>query len=143
MAREEVSKAIGALEFREAGLPPGIIADLATWRSISQLCGEDDWVFPFERMTPISRDNLSRRTNQPKLGKIGLGWASFQIMRRTFSSLTRDVGADRKVVADQMGHGIGANLDEYTITNLDQLTAATAKLEAWLLEAPECPKMVM
>lgn len=64
-------------------------------------------------------------------------------MRRTFSSLTREVGTDRKVIADQMGHGIGVNLDEYTNTNLDQLTATTAKLEAWLLEAEKCPKMVM
>jgi integrase len=195
MTREDVSKAIGALEFREAlivklaiccgmrpgeilglkwghvaenyieirqrvyrgvidtpktrrsvrkiGLPPGIIGDLASWRSISLQCGEDDWVFPSERLTPISRDNLWRRTIQPRLEKIGLGWASFQIMRRTFSSLTREVGADRKVIADQMGHGIGVNLDEYTITNLDQLTAATAKLEAWLLETVECPKTVM
>jgi hypothetical protein len=98
---------------------------------------------PFRAPYAISRDNLWRRTIQPRLEKIGLGWASFQIMRRTFSSLTREVGADRKVVADQMGHGIGVNLDEYTITNLDQLTAATAKLEAWLLEAGECPKTVM
>jgi integrase len=128
---------------RKIGLPPGIIADLASWRSISSRCEEENWVFPSERLTPISRDNLWRRTIQPKFEKIGLGWASFQIMRRPFSSLTREVGADRKVIADQMGHGIGVNLDEYTITNLDQLTAATAKLEAWLLKAAECPKTVM
>jgi integrase len=125
MAREEVSKAIGALEFREAlivklavccgmrpgeilglkwghvsenyieirqrvyrgvidtpktrrsirkiGLPPEIVSDLASWRSISQQCGEDDWVFPSERLTPISRDNLWRRTiHNPSLKKSGL-----------------------------------------------------------------------
>jgi hypothetical protein len=86
---------------------------------------------------------LSRRNIQPKLAAVGLGWASFQVMRRTYSSLSREAGADRKVVADQMGHGIGVNLDEYTITSLDQLTAATSKLEVYLLETAECPKEVM
>ena len=64
-------------------------------------------------------------------------------MRRTHSCLLDEIGIDAQVRADQMGHGIGVNLDEYTITNLDQLTAATAKLEAWLLEAAESSTTVM
>ena len=129
---------------RKVGLPPGVVADLASWRSISRDTGADAWVFPSERSTtPLSRDNLWRRKIHPKLAAVALGWASFQVMRRTYSSLSREVGADRKVVADQMGHGIGVNLDEYTITSLDQLTTATAKLEAYLLETMECSEKVM
>jgi len=129
---------------RKIGLPPGVVTDLASWRTVSRDTGVDAWVFPSERSTtPLSRDNLWRRNIQPKLAEVGLGWASFQVMRRTYSSLSREAGADRKVVADQMGHGIGVNLDEYTITSLDQLTAATVKLEAYLLETAERPKEVM
>jgi hypothetical protein len=32
--------------------------------------------------TPLSRDNVWRRSIQPKLAAAGLGWASFQVMRR-------------------------------------------------------------
>lgn len=128
---------------RKVGLPPGVVADLASWMSASRATGPDDWVFPSERLaTPLSRDNVWRRNIQPKLARVGLGWASFQVMRRTYSSLSREAGADRKVVADQMGHGIGVNLDEYTITSLDQLTAATSKLEAYLLATAACPEGV-
>jgi|WetSurSiteA1Bulk_404760.scaffolds.fasta_scaffold03215_6 integrase len=129
---------------RMVGLPPGVVADLAFWRSVSKHAGGDDWVFPSENpSTPLSRDNLWRRNIQPKLAKVGLGWATFQVMRRTYSSLSRVAGADRKVVADQMGHGIGVNLDEYTIASLDQRAAATAKLEAYLLKTAETSTAVM
>ena len=92
---------------------------------------------------PLSRDNLWRRNIQPRLAKVELGWATFQVMRRTYSSLSREAGADRKVVADQMVHGIGVNLDEYTIASLDQRAAATAKLEAYLLKTAETSTAVM
>ena len=129
---------------RKVGLPPGVVADLAFWRSVSKQAGGDDWVFASENpSTPLSRDNLWRRNIQPRLAKVGLGWARFQVMRRTYSSLSREAGADRKVVADQMGHGIGVNLDEYTIASLDQRAAATAKLEAYLLKTAETSTAVM
>jgi hypothetical protein len=48
------------------------------------------------------------------------------------------MGIDPQIRADQMGHGIGVNLEAFTSTKLDQLTAATAKFEAWLLEATGC-----
>ena len=54
-------------------------------------------------------------------------------MRRTYSTTSRVAGVDQKVVADQMGHGLGVNLDKYTIATLDQLTAAATELEAYMV----------
>lgn len=75
--------------------------------------------------------------------KIGLGWVNF----RFFAELTpvwpmaglsrriiRRAGIDPKVRADQMGNGIGVNLDEYTMTGLDQRTAAVELLAASILQ---------
>jgi uncharacterized small protein (DUF1192 family) len=45
-------------------------------------------------------------------------------MRRTHASLSRKAGIDPKLVADQLGHGIGVNLDVYTIADLEQRLAA-------------------
>jgi len=45
-------------------------------------------------------------------------------MRRTHASLSRKAGIDPKLVADQLGHGIGVNLDTYTIADLKQRLAA-------------------
>jgi hypothetical protein len=33
---------------------------------------------------------------RPRLKKAGLGWVDFQVMRRTHSSLMRELGVDRK-----------------------------------------------
>jgi integrase len=79
--------------------------------------------------TPVGRDNLWRRNIEPPLKAIKLDWATFQIMRRTHASLSRKAGIDPKLVADQLGHGIGVNLDTYTIADLDQRLAAVNTLE--------------
>jgi integrase len=68
-----------------------------------------------------------------KLREIKLGWASFQVMRRTHASLSRKAGIDPKLVADQLGHGIGVNLDVYTIADLEQRLAAVNTLELSLV----------
>jgi hypothetical protein len=41
-------------------------------------------------------------------------------MRRTHASLARERGIDPKLVADQLGHGLGVNLDVYTVAALGQ-----------------------
>ncbi len=72
---------------------------------------------------------------EPKLKAVGLEWATFQVMRRTHASLSRRAGIDPKVVADQLGHGLGVSLDVYTKSDLQQLSAAVGKLEAEVLAA--------
>src|SRR5580658_2394046 len=70
------------------------------------------WVFPSESLkTPLWRDNAWYRHMRPKLAKVGLAWANFQVMRRTHASLGHDAGVDPKVAADQRGHGIGISLE--------------------------------
>ena len=44
-------------------------------------------------------------------------------------------GIDPKVVADQLGHGLGVNLDVYTKSDLQQRAEAVKKLEAEVIAA--------
>lgn len=69
----------------------------------------------------------------PKLEKVGLGWATFQILRKTNASLSQKAGVDPKVASDQRGHGIGVSLEVYTISNSEQKREAVKKLEAAVL----------
>ena len=55
-------------------------------------------------------------------------------MRRTHSTLSRKAGIDPKLVADQLGHGIGLNLDIYTVAGLDQRLRAVTALESTLIQ---------
>jgi integrase len=65
-------------------------------------------------MTPLSKDNWWWRIMRPALKNVGLEWANFQVMRRTHSSLMKELKADPKLVADQLGHTVDVNLNVYT-----------------------------
>jgi len=71
------------------------------------------------------------------LEKLGLSWASFQVLRKTNASLSKKAGVDPKVASDQRGHGIGVSLDVYTSSDLEQKRAALSKLEAVVLRKPQ------
>ena len=59
---------------------------------------------------PLSKDNVLYRCMRPQLETVGLEWIEYQVMRRTHSSLMRDLGVDPKVVADLLGHDVNVNL---------------------------------
>jgi integrase len=88
------------------------------------------WLFPSEaQVTPLSRDNLWRRNLLPKLEEIGLEWATFQVMRRTFATLSKQVGVDAHTRSAQMGNTVDVNENEYAFSRLEDKLAAVRKLE--------------
>jgi integrase len=104
------------------------------WRQQSRSTDPDAWVFPSAKgTTPLDRDNTWRSLIAPRLKSIQLNWATVQIMRRTHASLCRQAGIDPKLVADQLGHGLGVNLDVYTLAPLHQRQEAVQALEASLV----------
>jgi integrase len=120
---------------RVGALSLATLEDLNAWRALRRDSNPDGFVFPSENLnTPLGRDNLWRRCIQPKLKKVGLEWASFQVMRRSNASLGRKAGIDDKVAADQRGHGLGVSLGVYADSDLSQKTAAVRKLEAVVIQ---------
>jgi integrase len=99
---------------RDAALSEGLLHELECWRQLSIDTRPEAWVFPSERNTPLSRDNILRRSILPKLAEVGLAWVNFQVMRRTHSTLMNDMGVEGKLVADQLGHSLDVNQNVYT-----------------------------
>jgi integrase len=123
---------------REGAMSNGTAELLKVWAGLARDPSPEGFVFPSENIfTPLSPDNLWRRSMYPKLQKIGLGWATFQVLRKTNASLSKKAGVDPKVAADQRGHGIGVSLDVYTSSDLEQKRAAVKKLEAAVLRKPQ------
>lgn len=115
---------------RLVALSPDTRTAFEHWKKTIYDNNADSWVFPSEKLTtPMGRDNLWRRAIEPQLTPAKLDWATFQVMRRTHASLSRKAGIDPKLVADQLGHGLGVNLDVYTIAGLDQRLQAVNTLE--------------
>ncbi|MFN7542550.1 MAG: tyrosine-type recombinase/integrase [Acidobacteriota bacterium] len=120
---------------RVVALGPATVKVLKDWM---QWVGaeSDAWLFASEGgKTPIWRDNIWYRYMKPKLEPKGLGWANFQVLRRTHASLGHEAGVDPKVAADQRGHGIGVALDVYTKAALTKRAQAAEQLEKAVLTA--------
>jgi integrase len=119
--------------FRKAALAEGVRAELEFWRGLSVDTRDGAWVFPSERMTPLSRDNCWRRSMAPALSKVGLGWANFLVMRRTHATLMKALKQDPKLVADQMGHSLDVSQNVYTQSPVESRLGMVNELEKSLL----------
>jgi integrase len=119
--------------YRQAALSEGLLAEIETWRVMAATDHDEAWVFPSERMTPLSKDNCWHRKMKPGLDKVGLGWANFQVMRRTHATLMKALGADGKLVADQLGHTLDVNQNVYTQSPVESRRVIVNQLEQRLL----------
>jgi integrase len=124
----------GKRSSRTVALSPGTLTDLAAWRTLLLDHSPDAYLFPSERGTPLSRDNVWNRGMFPRLEKVGLGWATFQVLRRTNATLSRKAKVDDKVAADQRGHGLGVSLEVYSLSDLEQKIEAVNRLEAEVIQ---------
>jgi integrase len=121
-------------KIREGAISDGTLSLMREWSALAEDPSPDGFVFPSEKLvTPLSLDNLWRRSMRPALEKIGLDWATFQVLRKTNASLSKKAGVDPKVASDQRGHGLGVSLEVYTSSDLEQKRAAVQKLEAAVL----------
>lgn len=104
---------------------------LKSWVEATSPGDSDAWLFPSENpATPIRRDNVWRRSIEPKLRKHGLQWATFQVMRRTFATLSKQAGVDAHTRSAQMGNTVQVNENEYALTRFEDQLAAVRRLEA-------------
>jgi integrase len=118
---------------RRAALPEGLLREIEAWRSVSIVTRDDAWVFPSERMTPMSKDNCWNRNLKPKLESVGMGWANFLVMRRTHATLMNELGVNGKLVADQLGHSLDVSQNVYTQSPVESRLPGVNQLEKSLL----------
>jgi len=104
---------------------------LKNWVEATSPGDSEAWLFPSANpTTPIRRDNVWRRSIEPKLRKHGLQWATFQVMRRTFATLSKQAGVDAHTRSAQMGNTVDVNENEYAMSRFEDQLAAVRSLEA-------------
>jgi len=109
-------------------LSPGTLYDLEMWCANLPDQAPEALLFPSERNTALWRDNVWYRSMQP--ARETVGWATFQVLRRTNARLGRKAKVDDKVAADQRGHGLGVSLEVYSQSDLQQKSAVVEKIES-------------
>jgi integrase len=108
---------------------------LSEWRGLLQDQRPEAWLFQSENAaSPLIRDNVQRRHMQPKLAEIGLGWVTFQVLRRTQGSRAHKLGVDPKVAADQRGHGVGVAMNDYIQADLEQKLQAVRTIDSEVIQ---------
>jgi integrase len=118
---------------RQVALSAGTEAWLEIWLNDLPNRAPDAWLFPNERGTgPVGRDSIWRWQMQPAFEKIGLGWATFQVMRRTHATRAKEAGVDAHTRSAQMGNTVDVNENEYAVSDFQTRLAAVRKLEATL-----------
>jgi len=105
-----------------------------TRRSSRQAALTTAWLFPSENGLPLRRDNLWRRYMLPKLRPVGLEWATFQVMRRTFATLSKEAGVDAHTRSAQMGNTVDVNENEYAVASFEKKLAAVRRLESAVVQ---------
>jgi integrase len=119
---------------RQVALTEGTKLLLQEWIDRSFLSDENDWLFPFESGRPIARDNLWKRYMLPKMKLIGLEWATFQVVRRTFATRSKEAGIDAHTRSAQMGNTVDVNEDEYAVATFEQKLAAVRRLDTAVIQ---------
>ncbi len=120
--------------YRQVALTSGTKMLLQLWIQKSLVSGSESWLFPSENGDPMRRDNLWRRYMLPKLKPVQLEWATFQVMRRTFATLSKQAGVDAHTRSAQMGNTVDVNENEYAVASFEQKLAAVRRLETAVIQ---------
>jgi integrase len=95
-----------------------------------------DLVFQSVRKgVPMSDHNILTRHIKPAARKLGIGWVSWQVLRRSYGTWTVESGADPKAVQAQMRHSrIGPTMDIYAQFVPESQRRAVAKMMDMVIE---------
>ncbi|MDX2267153.1 MAG: site-specific integrase [Bryobacter sp.] len=95
-------------------VPAHLGALLETWRAESERQGDDDWMFPSERNTPLSLGNWSKRYLKPA-AELAQVKVTPQMLRRSFATIAHESGVSMKAVQAQLRHAsMATTSDVYT-----------------------------
>jgi len=70
----------------------------------------------------------------PQGRKVNLQWANFQVMRRTFATLSRQAGVDAHTRSAQMGNTVDVNENEYAVSKFEDRLKAVRQLETAVIQ---------
>jgi integrase len=103
---------------------------LTQWLELLQNQSSSAWLFPSETgSTPVAYTNVLRRSIRPALSKIGLGHATFQVLRRTWVTEFSAAEKDPAIRAQLAGHTVDVHENEYRQPDPAALRKAMKKLE--------------
>jgi integrase len=100
---------------RQIPLSEAALGLLLEWKTDATTTAPEALLFATRMGTPISPNNVLRRSIFPACKRLGLPRTTWLTFRRTYSSWSHDKGVPGKVVAQLMGHtNVDTTLNVYT-----------------------------
>ena len=118
---------------RQIALSVGTVELLRRWLDGMLRVDNLAWVFSTENTKrPLTRDFIWTKKMLPAVRAIGLDWATFQVMRRTHATRSKEAGVDAHTRSAQMGNTVDVNENEYAVSDFKTRREAVRRLEAAL-----------
>lgn len=109
-------------------VPVALANLLDVWRSETARPGNDDWIFPSEKNTPLRLDGWTRRILKPAAAAAGVD-LTVQMLRRSFATIAHQSGVSMKSVQNQLRHAsMSTTSDVYTQTPDETQTEAVERI---------------
>ena len=87
------------------------------------------WIFPSDALTTaIDPSNALKNYIKPRLKAIHMDWLTFQILRRSHTTHSKEAGADQTIMAFQQGHSVDVHNNEYLQPGIEMLIRESSKL---------------
>jgi integrase len=115
--------------YRTIALPNSVMSDINEWRE-QRNNDATDWLFPSEKNTPLWANTVFYDYIRPAWEPLGLGWANYQVMRRTaVTLLNQTANADPTIIASMLGHTVDVSLNTYNQVGIARQRQAVQKLD--------------
>ncbi len=115
---------------RNGALSPGPVQDVALLREMLLVKKSDSLLFPAERKTSLSRDNVWSRHMAPKLDTVGVKWATVPGSAPGQCAARASQTSTTRSPPTRGDHGLSVSLEGYFQSDLEQKIEAVKRLES-------------
>ena len=119
---------------REVALSYGTLSLMKAWVDRLIRSSAESWVFECEHPGNRCAGTMLWKHICKRLKPIGMDWATFQVMRRTFASRGKESGIDAHTRSAQMGNTVDVNENEYAQSDFKTRLAAVRKFESTFVQ---------
>ena len=118
---------------RNVPMPIAVAEALLKLKAVTRFGNAEDVVFSSRNGTPVDEHNIAARELK-RVGKhmgVQLTWHTF---RRTFATLSNEIGMDRTDRQALMGHAAASMTDYYTIVSVERMRSGAEKIASGIVK---------
>jgi integrase len=122
-------------------MPASIETELEFWRGVTQMAGDDDFIFPSTTGTAIRTDNFLFRVLKKAGRNAGINGVNHQMLRRTCSTYMGQITTVKDVQAHLRHANAATTLEHYIKSVPASVRLAVESLDQFLRTVPKTDEL--